>query len=67
MIQANMFSLLVLFATDTVSYWTYVSGFEKTRLPHTQYQTYNFTRNGLLAQYNIIPLAPKSRVWFLWH
>ena len=31
-----------------------VTGFEKTRLPHTQYQTYNFTRNGLLAQYTII-------------
>ena len=27
--------------------------FEKTRLPHTQYQTYDFTRNGLLAQYTI--------------
>ena len=26
---------------------------KKTRLPHTQYQTYNFTRNGLLAQYTI--------------
>ena len=32
----------------------YVTGFEKTRLPHTQYQTYDFTRNGLLAQYTII-------------
>ena len=32
----------------------YVTGFEKTRLPHTQYQTYVFTRNGLLAQYTII-------------
>ena len=31
-----------------------VTGFEKTRLPHTQYQTYDFTRNGLLAQYTII-------------
>ena len=39
MIQTNMFSLLVLFTTDTVSYWTYVTGFEKTWLPHTQYQT----------------------------
>ena len=28
--------------------------FEKTRLPHTQYQTYDFTRNGLLALYTII-------------
>ena len=28
--------------------------FEKTRLPHKQYQTYDFTRNGLLAQYTII-------------
>ena len=27
---------------------------KKTRLPHTQYQTYDFTRNGLLAQYTII-------------
>ena len=32
----------------------YVTGFEKTRLPHTQYQTYDFSRNGLLAQYTII-------------
>ena len=32
----------------------YVTGFEKTRLPHTHYQTYDFTRNGLLAQYTII-------------
>ena len=32
----------------------YVTGFKKTRLPHTQYQTYDFTRNGLLAQYTII-------------
>ena len=28
--------------------------FEKTWLPHTQYQTYYFTRNGLLAQCTII-------------
>ena len=36
----------------------YVTGFEKTRLPHTQYQTYDFIRNGLLAQYTIIiPLS----------
>ena len=27
---------------------------EKTWLPHTQYQTYDFTRNGLLAQYTIV-------------
>ena len=27
----------------------YVTGFEKTQLPHTQYQTYDFTRNELLA------------------
>ena len=27
----------------------YMTGFEKTWLPHTQYQTYDFTRNGLLA------------------
>ena len=33
---------------------TNVTRFEKTRLPHTQYQTYDFTRNGLLAQYTII-------------
>ena len=31
-----------------------MTGFEKTWLPHTQYQTYDFTRNGLLAQYTII-------------
>ena len=31
-----------------------MTGFEKTRLPHTQYQTYDFTRNGLLAQHTII-------------
>jgi len=33
---------------------SFVTRFEKTRLPHTQYQTYDFTRNGLLAQYTII-------------
>ena len=27
----------------------YVAGFHITRLPHTQNQTYVFTRNGLLA------------------
>ena len=32
----------------------YVTGFEKTQLSHTQYQTYDFTRNGLRAQYSII-------------
>ena len=32
----------------------FVTGFEKTRLPHTQYQTYDFTRNELLAQYTIV-------------
>ena len=31
-----------------------MTGFEKTQLPNTQYQTYNFTRNGSLAQYTII-------------
>jgi len=31
-----------------------VTGFEKTRLPLTQYQTCDFTRNRLLAQYTII-------------
>ena len=31
-----------------------MTGFEKTRLPHSQYQTYDFTRNGLLAQYTTI-------------
>ena len=31
-----------------------MTGFEKTQLPHTQYQTYVFTRNELLAQYTII-------------
>ena len=31
-----------------------MTGFEKTQLPHTQYQTYDFTRNELLAQYTII-------------
>ena len=30
-----------------------MTGFEKTWLPHTQYQTYDFTRNGLLVQYTI--------------
>ena len=32
----------------------YVTGFEKIWLPHTQCQTYDFTRNELLAQYTII-------------
>jgi len=32
----------------------FVTGFEKTRFPHTQYQTYDFTRKRLLAQYTII-------------
>ena len=27
----------------------YVTGFHITRLPHTQNQTYDFTRNGLLV------------------
>ena len=31
-----------------------MTGFEKTRLSHTQYQTYDFTKNELLAQYTII-------------
>jgi len=33
-----------------------VTGFEKKKneLPHTQYQTYDFNRNELLAQYTII-------------
>ena len=40
-----------------------MTGFEKTRLPHTQYETYNFTRNGLLAQYTIIfHCVPYSKV-----
>ena len=42
---------------------------KKTQLPHTQYQTYDFTWNELLAQYTIIfhcwPCS-KPRVWFLW-
>ena len=43
-----------------------MTGFEKTRLPHTQYQTYDFTRNGLLAQYTIIfHCVPCSRVMSL--
>ena len=33
---------------------SFVTGFEKTWLPHTRYQTYDFTRNELLAQYTII-------------
>ena len=40
-----------------------MTGFEKTQLPHAQYQTYNFTRNGLLAQYTIIfHCVPYSKV-----
>ena len=40
-----------------------MTGFEKTRLPHTQYQTHDFTRNGLLAQYTIIfHCVPCSKV-----
>jgi len=31
-----------------------VTRFEKTWLPNTQFQTYDFARNGLLAQYTII-------------
>ena len=31
-----------------------MTGFEKTQLPHTQYQTYDFSKNGLLPQYTII-------------
>lgn len=35
----------------------------KTRLPRTQYQTHDFTRNGLLAQYSIIfHCVPCSKV-----
>ena len=41
----------------------FVTGFEKTRFPHTQYQAYNFTRNGSLAQYAIIfHCVPCSKV-----
>ena len=29
--------------------YIYVTGFHITRLPHTQNQTYDFTRNGLLV------------------
>ena len=44
----------------------YVTGFQKSRLLHTQYQTYNFTRNGLLAQYTIIfHCVPCSKVMSL--
>ena len=40
-----------------------MTGFEKPELPHTQYQTYDFTRNGLLAQYTIIfHCVPCSKV-----
>ena len=39
---------------STQQYATYVTRFETTRLPRIQYQTYNFTRNGLLAHYTII-------------
>ena len=42
---------------------SYVTGFEKTQLPYTQYQTYDFTRNELLAQYTIIfHCVPCSKV-----
>jgi len=34
--------------------YTYVTEFEKTRLPHTQYQAYDFIRNALLVQCTII-------------
>ena len=37
--------------------------FEKTQLPHTQYQTYDYIRNGLLAQCTIIfHCVPCSKV-----
>ena len=40
-----------------------VTGFKKTLLQHAQYQTYDFTRNGLLAQYIIIlHCVPSSKV-----
>ena len=42
--------------------WLYVTRFVKTRLPHTQNQTYDFTGNGLLAQHTIIfPLCSLLR------
>ena len=45
-----------LFSTTCDRIW-------KIRLPHTQYQTYDFARNGLLAQYTIIfHCAPCSKV-----
>ena len=40
--------------TDLIHLSKFVTGFEKTWLPHKQYQAYVFTRNGLLAQYTII-------------
>ena len=47
-----MFEFFAVMCTELLR--EYVTGFEKTRLPHTQYQIYDFTRNGLLAQYIII-------------
>ena len=41
--QSHLFHLFGFF------YIIYVTGFHITRLPHTQNQTYDFTRNGLLV------------------
>ena len=43
--------------------------FEKTRLPHTQYQTYDIPEMDCWLNplsYSTECLAPKSRIWFLW-
>ena len=56
---------------DNVHHYSldYVTGFKKTQLPHIRYQTYDFTRHGLLAQctciFHCVPCS-NSQVWFLW-
>ena len=47
--QAKHVTLPQLYSNCQKCQYIYVTGFHITRLPHTQNQTYDFTRNGLLV------------------
>jgi len=62
----NCQAILKMIGPVDYPYCPYVTGFEKTQFPHTQYQTYDFTRDRLLAQYTIIfHYVPCSKVMSL--
>ena len=50
----NCQAILKMIGPVDYPYCPYVTGVEKTQFPHTPYQTYDFTRDRLLAQYTII-------------